>query len=138
MTKATKTIRQTTVIIAKSAELYKALVDPKTHSAFTGAKATGKPRVGGAFTAWDGYISGRYLQLEKGKRIVREWRTTEWPEDSPPSIVEFTFKQKKGGTELTMVHSRIPADQAESYRQGWTDFYWKPLKEYFEKKESPT
>jgi activator of HSP90 ATPase len=48
--------------------------------------------------------------------------------------LEFTFKEKKGGTEVTMVQSRVPADQAEPYRQGWTNFYWKPMKEYFEKK----
>jgi activator of HSP90 ATPase len=134
MANATRTIRQTTLILAKPAELYNALIDPKTHSAFTGAKATGESKVGGVFTAWDGYISGRYLKLEKGKRIVQEWRTTEWPKDSPPSTVAFTFKEKKGGTELTMVHSRVPADQADSYKQGWIDSYWKPLKEYFEKK----
>jgi activator of HSP90 ATPase len=134
MAKATRTIRQTTFILAKSEEVYKALTDPKTHSAFTGAKATGRPKVEKAFTAWDGYISGRYLKLQKGKRIVQEWRTTEWPKDSPPSIVDFTFKEKKGGTELTLVHSRVPTDQAASYRQGWIDAYWKPLKEYSKKK----
>jgi len=72
--------------------------------------------------------------LEKGKRIVQEWKTTEWPAGYPPSIVEFLFKEKKGGTELTMVHSKVPAEQAESYRQGWIDFYWEPLKKYFRKK----
>jgi hypothetical protein len=32
-----------------------------------------------------------------------------------------------------MVHSNVPAEQADDYAQGWIDFYWKPLKEYFEK-----
>ena len=26
----------------------------------------------------------------------------------------------------------VPAEQADSYRQGWIDFYWKPLKGYFQ------
>jgi len=134
MPKTTKTIKQTTFIPVPPAEAYKALTDPETHSEFTGAKATGHPRVRGTFTAWDGYICGKYLKLQRGKRIVQEWRTTEWPKDSPPSIVEFTFKEKKGGTELTMVHSRVPAGQATSYRRGWIDAYWKPLKEYSKKK----
>lgn len=129
-----RTIKQTEFIPAKHEEVYDAFMNAKKHSAFTGSKATSDPRVGGSFTAWDGYSSGRYLKLEKGKRIVLEWVTTEWPTSYPPSRVEFSFKPKKGGTELTMVHSKVPLGQAEDYRQGWIDFYWKPMKEYFRKK----
>ena len=110
-------------------------MDAKKHSAFTGAKATGEVKVGGEFSAWDGYITGRNLELEKGKRIVQEWITSEWPEGYPPSRVEFTFRKVKGGTELTMVHSKVPEEQADEYRQGWIDNYWDPLKEYFGKKK---
>jgi hypothetical protein len=49
--------------------------------------------------------------------------------------VEFTFNKVKGGTELTMVHSKVPEAQADEYRQGWIDNYWDPLKEYFGKKK---
>jgi activator of HSP90 ATPase len=131
LTKGTETIRQTEFIPAKPVEVYNALIDAKQHSAFTGSKATSDPRVGGEFTAWDGYIFGMNLNLEKGKRIVQEWKTTEWPAGYPPSIVEFTFSQVENGTELSMVHQNVPAEQASSYRQGWIDFYWKPLKKYF-------
>ena len=67
----------------------------------------------------------------KGRRIVQEWKTTEWPEDYPPSRLELTFKEKDGATDLTMVHSGVPSDQADDIAQGWIDFYWEPLKEYF-------
>jgi activator of HSP90 ATPase len=89
--------------------------------------------VGCKFTAWDGYISGKYVKLEKGKRIVHEWTTTEWPGVYPPSMVELTLKAKGDKTELTMVHSKAPAEQAESYAQGWRDYYWEPMKEYFKR-----
>lgn len=134
MTTNTKTIKQTQLIPAKPEEVYDAFINAQKHSAFTGSKATCDPRVGGKFTAWDGYISGKNLKLDEGKRIVQEWKTTEWPDNYPPSILEFSFKKKNDGTELTMVHSKVPAQQAESYRQGWIDHYWKPLKAYFEKK----
>jgi activator of HSP90 ATPase len=134
MSKETKTIEQTELIPAKPVDVYEALMDAKRHTEFTGSKATSDPRVGGEFTAWDGYISGKNLKLESGKRIVQEWKTSEWPADYPPSIVEFTFRQTENGTELTMVHQNVPAEQANSYQQGWIDFYWKPLKKYFKKK----
>jgi activator of HSP90 ATPase len=127
------TITDNVIIAASPEELYDAYVDAKKHSAFTGSKATGDGKVGGKFTAWDGYIFGKNLVLEKGKRIVQEWKTTEWPEGYPPSKLELTFKKVKGGTELSMVHSDVPVEQADDYKQGWTDFYWKPLKEYFKK-----
>lgn len=41
---------------------------------------------------------------------------------------------KKGdGTELTLVHTKVPAEQADLYREGWKEYYWKPLQRYFEK-----
>jgi activator of HSP90 ATPase len=134
MKRKTTTITQKIVLPALPEEVYDALLDPKKHSEFTGSKATGKAIVGAKFTAWDGYISGRNLELEKGKRIAQEWVTTEWPEDYPPSKLEFTFKEVDGETELTMVHSDIPTDQEEELKQGWIDYYWKPLKNYFEKR----
>lgn len=133
MTKPTKMITQKQLIQAKPKQVYEALIDPKKHAEFTGSKATCNPRVGGEFTAWDGYIFGKNIKLKPGRTIVQEWKTTEWPTGYPPSNVEFTFKEVKDGTELTMVHSKVPAEQADSYRQGWIDFYWKPLKGYFRK-----
>jgi activator of HSP90 ATPase len=128
------TIRQKTLIPATPDEVYEAYVNPKKHSAFTGGRATCDPRVGGEFTAWDGYILGKNLKLEKGKRIVQEWSTTEWPEGYPPSRLELTFKKAKGGTEISMVHSNVPTVQADDLAEGWTEFYWKPLKKYFTKR----
>ena len=128
-----ETIRQKAKVPAEPTEVYEAFVDAKKHSAFTGSKATGDGRVGSKFTAWDGYISGKNIELEPGKRIVQEWVTSEWPEDFPPSRLELTFKKVKGGTEISMVHSDVPVEQAGELKEGWTEFYWKPLKDYFKK-----
>lgn len=131
----TTAITQKIIIPALPEEVYDAFMDAKKHSAFTGAKATIDPRVGGEFTAWDGYIWGRNLELEKPKRIVQEWITSEWPEGYPPSKLELTFTKAEGGTEIVMHHSNVPAEQAEDYRQGWIDNYWEPLKNYFTKQK---
>jgi len=128
-----KIIRQKALIDASPNEVFEAYVNPRKHAAFTGSRATGTPGVGCKFTAWDGYISGKYVKLDKGKKIVHEWTTTEWPEGYPPSMVELTLKAKGDKTELTLVHSKAPAEQAESYAQGWRDYYWEPMKEYFKK-----
>lgn len=131
----TATITQKVVLPATPEEVFDAIIDAKQHSDFTGSKATSDPKVGGEFTAWDGYISGKHLELERGKRIVQEWSTSEWPTDDPPSRLEFTLRKVKGGTELTMVHSNVPQEQADDYKQGWIDSYWEPMKDYFTKKK---
>ena len=128
------TIKQKTLIPATPDEVYDAFMEAKKHSAFTGSKATSDPKVGGEFTVWDGYISGRNLELVKGKKIVQEWSTTDWPDKFPPSRLELTFKEVKGGTEISMIHSNVPAEQADDLAEGWNEFYWKPMKEYFTKR----
>lgn len=135
MKQKTTTIIQKVVIPASPEEVYDAFIDARKHSEFTGSEATCDPTVGGKFTAWDGYISGRNLELEKGKRIVQEWVTAEWPKGYPPSTLELTFRKVKGGTEVRMTHSQVPEEQADEYREGWIDTYWDLLKAYFQKRK---
>jgi activator of HSP90 ATPase len=130
------TITQKVVIPKVSPkQVYEAYVDPKKHGEFTESKATGKPVVGGKFTAWDGYISGKFLELEEGKRVVQEWTSTDFPEGYPPSKLELTFSAVPKGTEITMVHSDVPKEQEDETAEGWTEFYWEPLKKYFKKEK---
>jgi len=128
-----KTIKQKVIIPASPKEVYDAYVDPKKQSEFTGSKATGKAVVGGKFTAWDGYIFGKYLELEDGKRVVQEWTSTDFPEGVGPSKLELCFNKVPKGTELVMVHSDVPEEQADDAADGWIEWYWTPLKEYFKK-----
>lgn len=134
-TMKTTVLKQTVTIPADSQKVYDAFMDDKVHSEFTGSKATGKPVVGAKFTAWDGYIFGKNLELEKGKKIVQEWQTIDWPKGYGPSRFELTFKKVKNGTEITMIHSNIPQEQKEELAEGWNEFYWTSLKEYFSRKK---
>jgi activator of HSP90 ATPase len=117
--------------LASPEEVYRAFVSSKVHAEFTGSEANCSARVGGRFTAWDKYISGKNVELVKGKRIVQEWKTSEWPDDYGPSILKISLKKKGEGTQLTMVQSRVPATQVHQYDKGWYESYWEPLKQYF-------
>ena len=129
----TKTIKQKEFIPAPPGEIYDALLNEQTHSAFTGAKATCERFVGGRFSAWNGYITGTNVRLESARRIVQEWRTSEWPDGFGPSLLEFKFQPRGKGTEVQLVQSNVPASQAKFYKKGWAEFYWKPLRKYFGK-----
>ena len=115
----------------KAAPLYRAWLDSQEHSAFTGSAAQVDPQVGGGFTAWDGYIQGKTLELEPYRRILQAWRTTDFPPESADSRLEVLFEEMEGGTQIILNHSEIPAGQGEDYRQGWEDFYFETMKDYF-------
>lgn len=114
-------------------ELYQAWLNSKQHAGFTGAGAKIVPQVGGKFTAWDGYIWGKTLELTPYNRIVQAWRTTDFPDGCGNSIVEITLDEVDGGTKLIIEHSAIPEGQGEEYKEGWRQFYFKPMKAYFGK-----
>jgi activator of HSP90 ATPase len=121
------------VIPAKPQEVYDAWLDSKGHSAMTGGKAKASPREGAAFTAWDGYISGRTLELEPGRRIVQSWRSSKFAKTDPDSRIEILLEPVKGGTKLILHHTEVP-DGHTSYRDGgWQSNYFEPMKKYFGK-----
>jgi activator of HSP90 ATPase len=87
--------------------------------------------VGAEFEAWDGYILGKNLILEPGKRIVQSWRTTEFAKEEKDSQIEVTFEKAAAGTKVTLRHAGLPPHATE-YKQGWVDNYFIPMKKYFE------
>lgn len=122
-----------TTLPAQPAQIYKAWLSTKGHSEMTGSPAKVNGRVGGKFTAWDGYIFGTTIELKSNERILQAWRTTEFPEDAPDSRLEISFEESGGGTRVTLTHTNMPKDQIANYRQGWEDFYFQPMSEYFER-----
>ncbi len=112
------------------ADVYDAWLASDRHAAMTGDPATIDPRVGGAFEAGDGYISGTTLELEPARRIVQSWRTTEFGPGDPDSRIEVLFEPVAEGTKVTIHHTAIPDGQT-GYEQGWRDFYFAPMREYF-------
>jgi activator of HSP90 ATPase len=127
----TDSIRLSAVIPADPLAIYEAWMSSKGHGEMTGSGATVTARVGGKFTAWDGYISGTSLELEPGARIVQSWRTSEFAEEDPDSRLEVLLEKAPKGTRVTLVHTNIPPGQGAEYRKGWIDFYFTPMKEYF-------
>ncbi|MBI2445583.1 SRPBCC domain-containing protein [Candidatus Micrarchaeota archaeon] len=133
----TATIKQTVEFPGVTPqEVYDSFLSSKGHSDMTGgAAAEISDKVGASFTAWDGYITGKNLELVSGKKIVQAWRTTEFPDDAEDSVlkIELSVTKDLKGTVLKMTHSKIPAGQEAQYGPGWHESYWEPMKEYFSK-----
>jgi activator of HSP90 ATPase len=116
---------------ASTETIFKAWLSTQGHTLMTGSPAKINGLANGEFTAWDGYIWGTFLELEPNKRILQLWRTGEFPEDAEDSQVEILLEDIDSKTKLTLIHTKIPEDQVDSYKTGWLDFYFKPMKEYF-------
>lgn len=114
-------------------EIYEAWLNSEGHTKMTGGQAKVSPIVGETFEAWDGYIQGKNLELKYPKRILQEWRTTEFDETENDSRLEILFEAIGDETRVTIRHSDLP-EHGMQYRQGWIDAYLNPMKEYFNAK----
>ena len=122
----------TAILPAMPEMVYNAWLSSKTHSAMTGGQAKITKRINGSFKAWDDYISGKNIELRPNEYIRQSWRTVEFKDDQPDSILEITLLPKgKNQCKLILTHSGLSATD-KKYKQGWIDSYFEPMAHYFE------
>src|SRR5688572_32790106 len=127
-----ESIRITGIIPASPERVYEAWLNSDEHSKFTGSTATVEADVGGAHSAYDGYISGKILELDENARIVQSWRTQQFKEGDPDSRLEVVLEGRDdGSTSITFNHTGIPDGQGSMYEQGWLDHYLTKMRAYF-------
>lgn len=127
-----KPIQQTVNFKASPHEIYEALMDSQKHAAFTGSLAEISREVGGSMMAYDGYITGRNIELVPDHRIVQDWRAVDWPEGYF-SRVTFEFSAIPAGTRLDFSHTGLPEGTEAEFARGWEENYWDPLMVYLQK-----
>lgn len=127
-------IHQEVTLKATPQRVYRAFMTSKQHEAFTAnGKARISSRVGGAFSAHDGYVTGINVELKPGQRIVQAWRVKGMAE-GVYSIARFELKKRRRGTRLIFDQTGLPPEHVGHLSSGWKARYWKPLKAYLEKK----
>lgn len=126
----TSPIEQTVRFACAPGVLFEMYMDSTKHSAATGARAKISPRVGGAFTAFDGALRGRNLLIVPNRLIVQAWRSTNFKTADPDSILVLEFRKAPGGSEVQLVHVNVPKQDHAGVSKGWPKYYWKPWKAY--------
>jgi len=120
-----------TIIHTTAENLFNAWLSSYRHSAMTGGRAKCSKKTGGTFSAWNGYITGENLELKPYQYIKQSWRTSEFEEGQPDSIVEIELKQITPGTcQLALTHSELGPKDGQ-YEHGWIDNYFEPMQRYF-------
>ena len=113
---------------ASPQRVYDALLTSAQFSKWSGgAPADIANEPGGAFSCFDGMITGRNIELTSGRRIVQAWRAGNWA-DGVYSIARFDLTSDGSGTQLTFDHVGFPEDMRPHLDAGWSKMYWEPLK----------
>jgi len=82
--------------------------------------------VGGAFSLFGAYVTGRHIELVPNERIVQAWRAGNWP-PGVYSIAKFELVKQGSGTRIVLDHTGFPKGDAEALASGWKAHYWQPL-----------
>ncbi|MEA2751428.1 MAG: hypothetical protein QOI41_5571, partial [Myxococcales bacterium] len=88
---------------------------------------------GAKYSTCNGYVTGKLVILDLGRRIVMSWRTTDFPRDAADSRVEVHFETLGPSTRILILHTDIPEGQSEKYKALWNEKYIAPMRSYFSK-----
>jgi activator of HSP90 ATPase len=123
-------VHREATIPAPPGRVYDLLADAEALSALSGKSGAAARSAGGEFTAFDGYVTGRQVELVPGERIVQAWRFPVW-EPGVYSIVRFTLVPANSGTMLAIDQDGEPADWHDHVCANWPTFYLNPLVKHF-------
>src|ERR1700674_873637 len=137
-----ESIHQEASFKASRKRVYEALTDTKQFNKVTelsGAMKSGMPlgtaptaisrEVGGTFTLFGGYITGRHIELMPNERIVQAWRVGNW-DPGVYSIAKCERAEQGSGTKIVFDHTGFPTGQGEHLAAGWKANYWEPLEKF--------
>ncbi len=112
-------------------QVYLALTNPVTIQLWSGAPAEMSTEVGSEFSLWNGDICGKNLEFVENKKIVQHWYFDGEPDES---IVTFKLHQGKreGITSVELTHTNIPDAEYEGFAEGWDEYYFDALYEFFD------
>jgi activator of HSP90 ATPase len=130
------TIHQEVDFKASPKRVYEALLDSKQFSEFSaqsGEFSAASAKIdlteGGAFTLFDGYVTGRNVELVQDRRIVQAWHDKDWPA-GVYSLVKFELKSQGSGSHLVFDHTGFPLNSRKHLAAGWKSHYWDPITKY--------
>jgi activator of HSP90 ATPase len=135
-------IHQEVVLDASPQRVYQALTSSPDFDKITrlsdaeallnaaGAKPTSiSAEVGGPFTLFGGYITGRHLEMLPNERLVQAWRAASW-RSGEFSIAAFSLTSEGGKTKLIFEHRGFPNSEGAVLAHGWHSHYWEPLAKF--------
>ena len=126
------TIKQTYMINASPAEVWRALTDPEVIELWSDADAEFEPVVGAEYALWDGSICGEIVEVVPRQKLVQTWQPDNWERDD--SIVTFTLTPVGKKTRVDLLHENVEDSDYEGTNEGWDVYYLGAIKRLFSTK----
>ena len=126
------TIKQTYLINATPAEVWRALTDPEMIEAWSDADAEFEPVVGVEYALWDGSIVGEIVEVTPRKKLVQTWQPDNWGRTD--SVVTFTLTPVGKKTRVDLLHENVEAFDYAGTSEGWDLYYLGAIKRMFDTK----
>jgi uncharacterized protein YndB with AHSA1/START domain len=120
------TIKQTYLINASPAEVWRALTDPEMIELWSDADAEFEPRVGAEYALWDGSIVGEIVAVVPRKRLVQTWQPDSW--ERTDSVVTFTLTPVGKKTRVDLLHENVEEFDYAGTTEGWDLYYLGAIK----------
>jgi len=125
-------IKQTYLINASPAEVWRALTDPDMIELWSDAAAEFEPVVGAEYALWDGSIVGEIVEVVPRQKLVQTWQPDNWERDD--SVVTFTLTPVGKKTRVDLLHENVEDSDYEGTNEGWDVYYLGAIKRLFSTK----
>ena len=123
-------IHQRARIPADPEQVYAVLAGADALSALSGMSGQPGRTAGEEFSAFDGNVTGRQIEMVPGARIVQAWRFPRFQE-GVYTIVNLNITVAGDGTLLTLDQYGEPEDWHDHINTNWPTFYFTPLINHF-------
>jgi hypothetical protein len=92
----------------------------------------------GAFSAYGGYLTGRFIRLVPGRLVVQFWRSKHFKDTDADAILSIEFRRNEyERAEAELVLTNVPNDMTRHDNSSWNQFYWEPFRDYFKGASQP-
>ena len=71
-----------------------------------------------------------YIFQTLNERLSMKWRLKSWPTEHY-SEVKIELRDMEGETQLKLTQSLVPEAEFEQTSQGWSRYYWQPIRQTF-------
>lgn len=119
----------------RAADLYAALIGERARiEAVTRGKVTSDAKPGGAWEVCGGLASGVFKDVLPDKRVVMDWRMSEWEkEEEGDAQLVMNFDEDEGRTKLTVTISGLEDKRKSAVEGFWRLRFFKGIKLIFGK-----